>query len=122
MSTQRQTNHTHAAQNIQVPTKDQAVVLDSIDGISIQEYALAVGNVIDPSLSQGRVCLYLNSKETVEKITENRSKVKKSIIPNYLTMDYLSKAGIVPCLPISYIRAGLNDSRFSHIMCFRRQM
>ena len=31
------------------------------------------------------------------------------IIPNDLIMDYLSKAGIVPCLPISYIRAGLND-------------
>ena len=156
MASQNQTSHkvtyAHVAQQVQVPTKDLGIVLDSIDGIPVQEYALAVGKIIDPShikfisrIFQGRVCLYLNSKETVDKLLETQPKVKigsmlleirplmskakriiisnvSPIITNELILEQLSKLGILPCSPISYIRVGISDPRFSHILSFRRQM
>lgn len=33
------------AQQVQFPTKDQAVVLDSMEGISVQEYVIAIGQI-----------------------------------------------------------------------------
>ena len=42
-------SYTQAAINVQIPTKEQAILFDSIDGISIKDYIMAVGTITDPS-------------------------------------------------------------------------
>ena len=44
------------------------------------------------------------------------------IIPNGAILDELAKVNITPCSQITYIRAGINDPGFSHVLSFRRQM
>ena len=58
------------------PKKDQAIVMESREGISIKEYATAIGNIIGPNairfisrISNARVCVYLDSKKTVTDLT-----------------------------------------------------
>ena len=36
------------AQKEQCPTKEQAIVLDSIDGSTVEEYLVAIGNLVQP--------------------------------------------------------------------------
>lgn len=36
-------------QQVQYPTKEQAIVLDSIEGLSVQDYTVAIGNLVQPS-------------------------------------------------------------------------
>lgn len=75
-------SYAQTAQQTLFPTGEHAIVLDSIKGITIQEYAIAIGKLIDPKnirfvsrISHGRVCMYLNSKENADKLTESRTKV-----------------------------------------------
>ena len=53
--------------------QDQAIILQSIDGITIKEYARAIANIIElkvikfiSRISNGWICMYLESKETVK--------------------------------------------------------
>ena len=87
----------------------------------------------------------MNSKETADRLTESgkeitigtltleiRPLISKAtriiisnacpIIPNDIIIEELSKINITPCSQITYIRAGINDPGFSHVLSFRRQM
>ena len=62
-------SYAQMAIQVQVPTKEQAIIIDAVDGISIQEYTRAVAKVTEGTnimfasrISHGRVCIYLNSK------------------------------------------------------------
>ena len=68
------------------PSQDQAIILQSIDGITIEEYARAIANIIGPKaikflsrISNDRICRYLDSKETVTSLT---SKYKTVVVNN----------------------------------------
>ncbi|CAK9799807.1 Transposon TX1 uncharacterized 82 kDa protein [Anthophora quadrimaculata] len=145
-------SYAQKAQQLQFPTREQAIVIDSIDGVSIQDYTVEIGKIVGPSkirfvsrISHGRVCIYLDSKQTADKLTDNHVKIKlgahslvirplivKSkriilsnvcpIIPHSFILDELTKLNITPCSQISFIRAGINSPGYSHIMSFRRQM
>lgn len=144
--------YSHIAQMSQYPTRNQAIVLDVIEGATIQEYTAAIANLIESKnirfvsrISHSRVCMYLSSKELADRLTDNnikvnirgqeleiRSLISKSkriilsnvcpVIPNHVIIDELSKMNIKPTSQISFIRAGMNDPGFAHIMSFRRQM
>lgn len=67
-------------QKISFPTKEQAIIIDSVDGVTIHDYTVAIGRLIGPNnirfasrISQGRVCLYLSSKEIADKLTDDHS-------------------------------------------------
>nr|XP_034192204.1 uncharacterized protein LOC117609699 [Osmia lignaria] len=60
------------------PTKDQAIVANAVEGITIKEYVSAIGLLINPSnirfvsrISKNRVCMHLASQEIANKLTEN---------------------------------------------------
>ena len=57
------------------PSKDQAIVVAAIEGIKLEDYVLAVGNIVQPKnvlfasrLANNRICIYLSSKEFVEEV------------------------------------------------------
>ena len=152
MSTQNKSSYAHVTQQVQAPTKEQVIVIDAIEGITFQEFVIAVGKLIDPAnirfvsrISHSRICLYINSKETADKLMESGKKITIDtltleirpliskakqiiisnacpIIPNDIIIEELSKINITPCSRITYIRAGINDPGFSHVLSFRRQM
>lgn len=139
-------------QQPQSPTIDQAIVLDSMDGHTIQDYAYAIGSLVEPRdilylsrISNGRICCYLSNKELADKLTVNKTKVNIGshtleirplvskakriiisnvcpIIPPTIIEDELAKLNIKPCSKITNIRVGLNDPNYAHILSFRRQV
>ena len=145
-------SYAQVAQQTQFPTREQAIVLDSVEGISIQEYTVAIGKITDPKnirfvsrISHGRVCLYLNSKENADKLTESNKKVvigqhaleirpliSKAkriilsnvcpIIPHHIVQEELIKHNIRLSSQITFIRAGINDPSYAHVLSFRRQV
>ena len=72
------------------PTKECAIVLDSIEGVPVREYTYALARKIDPKLirsaskiSQQRVCFYLTTKEIARQLTQeenNKLTVSSSIL------------------------------------------
>ncbi|KAJ4444777.1 hypothetical protein ANN_06574 [Periplaneta americana] len=134
------------------PSRDQAIIFESSDNITIKDYVLAVGKLTDPSnirfisrISNGRICIYLASKKIVEELTtkyqqimiNNESlqlrpfltKYKRVIlsnvcpvIPHSLIEESLLQFDVKPMSPIEYIKAGISTPGFSHILSFRRQM
>lgn len=149
---QVRTSYSQVTQQTQVPTKEQAVILDAIEGIPVIEYTRAIAKKINPAniryvsrVSNNRVCLFVNNKETANElidvhkivnINDNEltirplvSRAKRIIlsnvwpfIPNNLILQELQKLHILPVSQISYIRAGNSDQALNHVLCFRRQM
>lgn len=143
--------YSQAAQQMAFPTREQAIVLDSVDGVSVQDYVKQISKIVDPinirfvsRISNSRVCLYLNSKQIVDKLTETPTKINIGsnvleirplisqhkriilsnvcpIIPHDKISEELKKYNIEPKSPISFIRFGMNDQGFAHILSFRRQ-
>ncbi|CAD6210763.1 GSCOCG00010933001-RA-CDS, partial [Cotesia congregata] len=57
--------------------KEQAIVLDTVDGTPTQDYALVIATKIDPEnirhisrISNNRVCVYLSSKEIADQLID----------------------------------------------------
>ena len=126
--------------------------MDTLDGVTIQEYAIAIGKKVEPSnikyisrISQGRVCLYLSSKSVVEilmntdnkvnigdKTLEIRTLISRSkrvtisnvcpVIPSSVIISELEKLGIKPTSQIVNIKASISAPGFEHILSFRRQI
>ncbi|CAG5102782.1 Protein of unknown function [Cotesia congregata] len=68
-------SYTTALQKEVVPTKEQAVILDSGEGIQLQSYAIAIGTKIGPQniryisrIANNRICVYLATKEIADQL------------------------------------------------------
>ena len=151
--TQQKNSYAHVADQPQFPTREHAIILDSIEGITIQEYTLAVGKLVGSKnvrfvsrISHGRVCIYLNSKETADSVItdpptkinigshclEIRPLITKSkriilsnvcpIIPHNVILDELRKRNVISESQMTFIKAGISDPEYSHVLSFRRQM
>ena len=137
---------------VEFPKKEQAIVTDAVDGLQIKDYVLAVRKLIGPQnikfasrISQGRVCLYLSTQELADTITALGSKVnigshtlplrllvskaKRIILSNVCPIishsvieKKLLEFDITPTSQITFLRAGINEPEYAHIMSFRRQM
>ena len=135
-----------------LPTKDQAIILESINGLKVEDYAVAVGNLIEPiniryfsRLSRGRVCLYLSSKTIAEKLTDKpefvnikndklqiKPLIPKSkrviisnvdpVIPASLIVEELQKINVNPTSSIMELKAATSAPGFEHVHSFRRHM
>ena len=134
------------------PTKEHAIILDAVDGYTIQEYTIALGNIINSIniayvslISYGRICFYLSSKELVDQIVDEGTKIKTGesklvlrplifkakrmiipnvcpIIPHSTILNELNKINIFPVSQLKSVRAGIKDPGYSHIFSFRKQM
>lgn len=138
-------------QAIKFPTKDQAIIFPAIDDTKIQDYILALGSIIQPKhitfcsrISNNRICVYLSSKEIVDDFLSNPGEIKVQhhiikarrlitpatrlilsnvcpMIPHVVIEQHLKSLGLKLLSPISFLRAGLNDPQYSHVLSFRRQ-
>jgi hypothetical protein len=120
--------------------KDQVVVTEASEGLTVTVYVMAVGKVTDPSnirfvsrISLGRVCMQLCTKQIAEELTTKFTKISINnvslefkpiiarnkrvilcnvcpIIPNAAIEERLAELGVKPTSQISYLRAGISDS------------
>lgn len=136
----------------QRPTRDQAIVVDAVEGYPLKEYAYALGDIVNPAdvlgfsrIAQGRVCFYLNSIKLAEELVANKSylKIRDSLLPIRLLNsknvrlvisnvqldvpdstieDELKKLKIKTVSRMQDVRSGLDRGGFSHWVSFRRQV
>lgn len=134
------------------PKKDQAIVIDSIDGITLRDYLLALSTVTKAAsirfisrIANSRVCIYMDSKQTADELIDSVKKVKINehlleirplisrnkrivlsnvcpVIPHELIEDKFKQMNIQILSPITFLKVGIPDPGFSHIMSFRRQL
>ncbi|CAG5100618.1 Protein of unknown function [Cotesia congregata] len=144
-------SYTNLLQTECVPTKDQTVIIDAIDGIQIHKYAIAIGTKIEPEnirhlsrIASNRVCIYVATKEIADTlvvvhktdklrdtevivrplISRNKRVILSNvppIIPSDIILAKLNESKICPVSSITTLRAGLNIPGYQHIMRFRRQ-
>lgn len=135
-----------------LPTKEDAIVLDSLTGVSIDSYTVAIGQIIEPKnilhaswISQNRLYLFLKDESFVDKpLTENnRINVDSNIlevwrlvsrntkiiisnagpaIPNSFIEEELRKAGVHIASKITFIRGGNETPGYKHIRSLRWQV
>lgn len=141
------------ASRIAFPKKEQAIVIESIEGLTVHDYTVAVGKLVNPTnirfvsrISQGRICLYLSSTELVTRLTSpgnnkitinskmleirpliaNTQRIILSnvcpIIPHDVITEKLKEIGISLKSRLMFLKAGLNDPGYQHILSFRRQI
>nr|CAI5847940.1 unnamed protein product [Callosobruchus analis] len=95
--------------------------------------------------NNNRVCAYVATKELADELVDKHkviiikgiavqirpliSRNKRIIlsnvcpvIPHYVVLDKLSELNITPASPITFLRAGLTEPGFNHILSFRRQV
>jgi hypothetical protein len=136
----------------QFPTKEQAIVFNAIEGLKLDDYVVAIGNIVTPRnvlfasrISNSRICMYLSSKDLVEKtvsehgvivisgkeITVRRllNPAKRIILSNvcpcihHSVIENLVKTlGFVTVTPMSFLRAGIHREEYNHVLSFRRQI
>lgn len=151
-SSQATPTYAAATQKDQFPKKDQAIVIDSISDIPIDKYILEIGKLTSPNnirfvsrISGNRVCVYLESKQTVTDIISKHSHIKINdntlqvrplithykrlilsnvcpVIPHYVLTDALEKLKIRTNSAMTFIKAGMSNPGYSHILSFRRQI
>ena len=116
--------YAHAASHDTFPKKDQAIVIESKNDITIKEYVTALGTIVKPNairfvsrISNNRICIFMASKEIADNITQkyNSLTVRDTqvelrpllnkhkrivlskvcpIIPHYIIEEYLKKLKI----------------------------
>lgn len=135
-----------------LPKKDQAIIITAINEIQTKEYIKKLGELVTPKnilfasrISNNRICIYLTSKTLVDEImtknkfliiNNNKFEIRRLIsptqkviisnvcptIPNYIIEEALKQLGIKIVSQISYLRAGMQEQEFQHILSFRRQV
>lgn len=133
-----------------LPKKDQAIVIESVEGISNDEYIDGLEKLINSNdikfiskISGGRVCVFLSSKRLVEELNGKKVQVKDHllkirplleknkrivisnvcpVIPHDVLVNALKQRGIRIMSQMHYLRAGLNKPGRSHILSFRRRV
>lgn len=150
--TLKNTSYAQMTKNESFPTKNQAIIVDAINDTPLKDYISTIGKVINPAdirfaskISNNRVCIYVASQKIADEIIENVRTIKISntilpirplisrnkrivisnvppIIPHTIILEALSKINIKPVSSITFLRAGINEPGYSHILSFRRQM
>lgn len=134
------------------PKKDQAIIMESVDCIPLLDYANAIGILTGPTairfmsrISNARICIYLDSKKTATNLTDKYKHIQINNInigikPLLLPSQRIILSNVSPTIPheaiedifkrnhvritckISFLRAGIQDPKFNHILSFRRQI
>jgi hypothetical protein len=147
-NTTRNYAYTTATENS--PSREQALVFNSIDGIPQREYVLTIGKIIFPknivfvSRISNRSGIFLSSKKILDSLLESTQTItindqliqmrrlvnpsKKIVIsnvclsiPNQIIIDALKNINITPMSQIVYLKAGINIEGYDHILSFCRQ-
>ncbi|KAL4703456.1 hypothetical protein ACJJTC_010776 [Scirpophaga incertulas] len=149
---QPKTSYANVTSTTVFPKKDQAIVLDSIDGITLREYLLSLSSIIPATsirfisrISNARICIYLDSKKSADKLIEENKKITVKnhileikplisrnkrivlsnvcpVIPNHVIEKKFEELNIKIMSPLTFMKIGVTDPGFSHILSFRRQL
>lgn len=148
----KNTSYANVTSSLSFPRKDQAIILDSIDGITLREYLVSLSSLIPASsirfisrISNARICIYLDSKKTADNLIDVKKKIMVKnitleirplvtrnkrivlsnvcpVIPNYIIEEKFKELKIQILSPISFVKIGVPDPGFAHILSFRRQL
>lgn len=140
-----------AANQITFPKKEHAIIMPSIPNTPIQAYILALTNIIEPEkilfrerISNHRICVFLNSKKTVDELLENHEAITieqqsipirrlissaqriiisggSPIVPHVYIENKLKNLNFDLASSISFLNAGININRLKHVQTFKRQ-
>lgn len=132
------------------PSREQAIVFNSIDVIPHKEYILAIGKFVLPKniqlvsrISNNRFCIFLSSKQVLDNLIQTTQSInindqniqirrvinhaKRFIIsnvcpsiPNQTIVDALINIGITPISKINHLKAGINVEGYERIMSSHR--
>lgn len=136
----------------QFPKKEHSIVIESREDIHLNDYIIAVGDIVGPpnvrgasKISNNRVCIFLANKEIFERLTNTHQQITinnikldirplmtkhKRItlsnvypsIPHTTIEEALDKLNIRRGSPMSFLKVGIQDSRYAHVVSFRRQI
>lgn len=134
------------------PKKEQAIIMNAVEGLKIGQYVVAIGNIVGPKkilfasrISNGRMCIYLDNKQTVETLVNNHNTVLienneitirrfvtparrlilsnvNPCIPHQVLENQLKHMGFKTASPISFLRASVPGDEYGHVLSFRRQI
>jgi hypothetical protein len=135
-----------------IPSRDHAIVINSIDGLPQIQYILAIEKIVQPNnikfvsgISNNRFCIFLSNKQILDNLMQTTNHInihdhviqirrlinpaKRFIIsnvcpsiPNQAIIDALKNSNIVPISQITHLKAGIKVEGYEHIMSFRRQI
>lgn len=138
--------------NLFNPPKKLAIVVNKIDDVSVHGHVYAVGAIVGAEniihydkLSNNRVCIFLSKKESVDYIIQNYSNLliagktteirryitpaKRLVIsnvcpsvPNDVIENALRSYNLKIISPMTFLRSGLKDPAYKHVLSFRRQI
>ncbi|KAK2575222.1 hypothetical protein KPH14_002684 [Odynerus spinipes] len=104
------------------PSKEQAIVTDASDGLTIKDYTIAIGKIVGPKnirfvsrISNGRVYLYLSSKNLVDRVMSVNSTINIGWSHNLRLKPLVSKdvriiiSNVCPVIPHSIIEEKLHE-------------
>lgn len=144
-------SYAQVAQNDLFPKRNQGVIMECADGLSLTDYTCAIGDIVEPKnvlyssrISNNRVCLYLKNQELVNNITDKYTtlnikdkivpirplvaKLKKVIIsnvappiPHYIIENAFEAIDIRCLQPVTTLRAAINKDGYAHVLSSRRQ-
>lgn len=145
-------NYASAIQSKNNIIGEQSILIDSLVDASHEECILALSEIVPTSkirfssrIANNRICVYLDSKQTVDKIIESKKciVVNHQIIPirpyvprnkrivfsnvhplidDSLLETELKKINVKILSPITSVRNGFSSKILSHIISFRRQV
>lgn len=140
-----------ANQHYTFPTKDQAILLNAIDEFKLSDYVIAVGNIIGPKnilfasrIANNRICIYLKNVNLVNQIVAQHNTIEinnvpidirrlvtpakriiisnvSPIIPHEIISNVLQNFGLQLVSQITFLRAGIQEAEYNHVLSFRRQ-
>ncbi|KAJ3652319.1 hypothetical protein Zmor_018297 [Zophobas morio] len=140
------------ANHVSFPKKDQAVVLNSVNETKLTDYVVAVGSLVQPKnvlfasrIANNRICIYLKDKLLVDELVTKYSSltinnqevgIRRLItpaqriiisnvcptIPHDSILSVIKTLGYKPVSPVSFLRAGIQNEEYSHVLSFRRQI
>lgn len=150
MPTVTQSSYANVASTAPTPSKDQAIILDSIEGCTIDDYLDGIEKITELSnvrfiskISGNRVCIYLNSSDLVNKLVSKKVVVNQNVlsirpymeknkrvvisnvspyIPHHVIINSLASKGISIVSQMYHIKASSSKAGRAHIMSFRRQV
>lgn len=132
-------NYATVIKTTRAPKKDQAIVMDAIEGYQVKDYLIAIIKLTESAnirfisrIANNRICVYLSSKQLADELIDKKkvitlgnetilirpliSRSKRIIlsnvcpvIPHEVVEQVIKNLGVKMESTISYIRAGFND-------------
>lgn len=136
---------------MELPTYEQGIYIESIDGLTISDYIYAIGKVIGPknilfsARINNRIQMFLAKIEDVNtvigmkdniEIKNNKVEIRRMksltqriiisnvspVVPHHIIENALKDANLKTASSVRFLRVGCDDPEYKHVLSFRRQI